>query len=116
MKVYRPGMACPGLAPAGLLREWNAVSLGPEPADFIRVDVERPEENCSVGVWSVEVGEFDLTYGSTEFVTILRGRLVISQAGETHELGPGDAFFTGKGETVHWKVLEPVTKAFLAID
>jgi hypothetical protein len=116
MKVYKLGMECTGLVPAGVLKDWNAVFVGPEPADFVRVDVERPEEKCCAGVWSVEVGEFDLTYGSTEFVTILRGRLVVSQGGESHELAPGDAFFTCKGETVRWKVLEPVTKAFIALD
>lgn len=116
MNVYKSGALQTGLAPAGVLRDWGAVFHGPAPADHVRVDVERPEEKCCAGVWSVEVGEFDLTYASTEFVTILRGRLIVSQGGESHELSPGDAFFTCKGETVRWKVLEPVTKAFIALD
>lgn len=116
MNVYKRGMVCSGLAPAGVLREWNAVFHGPEPADHVRVDVDQPDEKYCAGVWSVEVGEFDLTYGSTEFVTVLHGRVVVSQRGESHELVPGDAFFTRKGETVRWKVLEPLTKAFIAID
>lgn len=116
MKIYKRGSKQSGLVPAGVLRDWSAVFHGPAPADHVRVDVEPPDEKYCAGVWSVEVGEFDLTYGATEFVTLLSGRVVVGQADEEYELGPGDSFFTVKGETVHWKVLEPLTKAFLAID
>jgi len=116
VNIYKRGSQQSGLVPAGVLKDWNAVFHGPAPADRVRVDVEPSDERYCAGVWSVEVGEFDLTYGATEFVTILSGRVVVSQADVLHELSPGDSFFTVKGETVHWKVLEPLTKAFLAIE
>lgn len=115
MKVYKRGMQTEGLAPAGFLRAANAKIYGPEPKDAIRLDAGSLEGPYAVGVWSVEKGEFDLPYGGTEFVTILEGRVVVTHGGESHELGPGDTFFTPKGETVHWKVLENLKKAFIVV-
>lgn|GEM_PF-1271539 len=115
MRVYKRGMHTDGLSPAGFLRAANATFYGPEPADAIRLDAGSLEGPYAVGVWSVEPGEFDLPYGATEFVTILEGRVVVTQGGQSQELGPGDTFFTPKGETVRWKVLEKLKKAFIVV-
>ena len=115
MKVYKKGEALTNLTPAGFLRGANAKFIGPEPADVIRLDAGDVSGPWAVGIWGVEKGEFELTYGGSEFVTLLEGHVIVSQGGTSHELKAGDTFFTPKGETVHWKVLEPVRKAFILV-
>jgi uncharacterized cupin superfamily protein len=68
-----------------------------------------------LGTWAVERGEFDLTYAMSEYCTILEGRVIVAQGDRQAELAAGDSFFTPKGETVRWQVIEPVKKSFVII-
>lgn len=115
MLIYKGGSELSNLSPAGFLRSANAKFFGPEPNDVIRLDAGDIAGPWAVGIWGVEEGEFELTYGVSEFVTILEGRAVISQDGKSQEVKAGDTFFTPKGETVRWKVLEDLKKAFIVV-
>lgn len=113
MKVYKQGEQITGLAPAGYLKSVNATFFGPEAQDVWRIDAGSMDSVPIVGIWGVEKGKFELTYGTNEFVTILEGRAVITQGGKSYEVSPGDSFFTPKGETVQWHVLEDIRKCFM---
>ncbi|MCZ8177642.1 MAG: cupin domain-containing protein [Rhizobium sp.] len=115
MNIYKLNGEIVGLVPAGFLEENNAKSRGVLPKDYIRVDGVDPAGAWGVGVWGVEKGEFEMFFSFSEFVTILEGRVIITHEGESHNLGPGDSFFTPKGATVHWKVLEDLRKSYLTI-
>lgn len=115
MQVYSNGAPIKDLKPAGFLRAANAKFIGPEAHDVMRLDAGDLSGPYAVGIWGVEKGEFELTYGASEFVTILEGRVIVTQGGKSHELKAGDSFFTPKGETVHWKVLEDVRKSFIVV-
>ena len=48
---------------------------------------------------------------------MVQGKLRIVEAdGTEHLFGPGDTFFTRKGERLVWDVIEPVTKIFFTHD
>lgn len=115
MQVYKQGTKIDGLQPAGFLKAANAKFTGPEAHDVIRVDGGNLAGPWAIGIWGVEKGEFELDYGVAEFVTILEGRVIVSQGGKSEELKAGDTFFTPKGETVKWKVLEDVKKCFIVV-
>jgi uncharacterized cupin superfamily protein len=115
MQIYRQGTKIDGLKPAGFLRAANATFLGPEAHDVIRLDGGNLSGPWAIGIWGVERGEFELTYGASEFVTILEGRVIVTKDGMSEELKAGDSFFTQKGETVRWKVLEELKKSFIVV-
>ena len=47
----------------------------------------------------------------------MTGRLRIVQAdGSVQVFGPGDSFFTRKGERIVWDIIEDVTKVFFTYD
>jgi uncharacterized cupin superfamily protein len=47
----------------------------------------------------------------------MTGRLRIVQAdGSAQVFGPGDSFFTRKGERIVWDIIEDVTKVFFTHD
>lgn len=115
MQIYRQGTKIDGLKPAGFLRAANAKFISAEPNDVMRLDGGDLSGPWAIGIWGVEKGEFELTYGASEFVTILEGRAILSKDGSSEEVKAGDSFFTQKGETVRWKVLEDLKKSFIVV-
>jgi uncharacterized cupin superfamily protein len=70
-----------------------------------------------LGVWRCTPGAFTCTERGDELQTILSGRLrLIRDDGSAETFGPGDSFFTIKGERVTWDIQETVTKVFFTYD
>ena len=71
----------------------------------------------TVGIWQCTEGAFKAEELGDELQTVVAGRLrIIEEDGTTHEFGPGDSFFTRKGEVLTWDVQERVTKVFFTND
>lgn len=66
----------------------------------------------STGVWECEPGRFRTTFtGGGEFVTIISGRVTVTQeGGEPIELGPGDAMTFPAGWSGEWRITEHLRK------
>lgn len=74
------------------------------------------DKKVSNGFWSCTEGKFDWTFTWDEFVTILEGQVVITEAGEggrSYTLNVGDAAHFPLGLVAHWHVLKPVKKFFV---
>ena len=86
-----------------------------EPRASGRLDYGGNESGSRLGIWSCTEGAFECTELGDELQTILTGRVRLIKAdGTAHEFGPGDSFFTHKGERVIWDVIEDVTKVFFS--
>lgn len=82
-----------------------------------RQDIGGPNSMCRLGIWHCTVGAFECTERGDELQTIMAGRLRIVLAdGTTQDFGPGDSFFTRKGERILWEIIEDVTKVFFTYD
>ncbi len=82
-----------------------------------RLDLGGSEGRHRLGVWHCTVGAFECTERGDELQTILAGRLhLVRVDGRAQTFGPGDSFFTRKGERVLWDILEDVTKVFFTYD
>ena len=116
MLTYRPA------GPQENLEDWpfegeasDYVILEGAPRASGRVDLGAPGR--TLGIWRCSAGTFECTERGDELQTILAGRLRLGRAdGSSHEFGPGDSFFTRKGERVRWEILEEVTKVFYSVD
>ncbi len=70
-----------------------------------------------VGVWECTPGKFEYTYPGDEICTLLEGHIRVTEGdGSVHDYKAGDSFFTVKGETVTWEVLEKIRKIFFIHD
>ena len=84
---------------------------------LIRLDLGGPESRHRLGVWHCTAGAFECTERGDELQTILAGHLRLVRAdGYAQTFGPGDSFFTRKGERLLWDILEDVTKVFFTHD
>ena len=82
-----------------------------------RLDLGGPESRHRLGVWHCPAGAFECTERGDELQTILAGRLrLVRDDGDAQTFGPGDSFFTRKGERLLWDILEDVTKVFFTHD
>ena len=82
-----------------------------------RLDLGTGNAAHRMGVWACTEGAFECIERGDELQTILEGRLRIVRAdGTSCEFGPGDTFFTRKGERLVWDVLEDVKKVFFTHD
>lgn len=87
--------------------------LSGNPKHFGRFDLGGFETRQMVGVWECTSGKFEYTYPGDEICTLLAGRIRVTEKnGTVHEYKAGDTFFTVKGETVVWEVLEKIRKIF----
>ncbi|MDP6818561.1 MAG: cupin domain-containing protein [Alphaproteobacteria bacterium] len=69
------------------------------------------------GVWQCTPGKFEYTYPGDEICTILEGKLrTVDEDGKTHDYGPGDIFYTRKGEVATWEIFETIYKVFYIHD
>lgn len=87
-----------------------------EPKASGRMDEGGAGQVTRLGVWRCTAGAFECTELGDELQSILTGRVRVTWLadGSTQEFGPGDSFYTRKGERVIWDVLEDVTKAFFS--
>lgn len=84
-----------------------------EPIARGRLDVGNIDSAIRAGIWACSEGSFACTEVGDELQTIVKGRLrIIESDGTTHEFGPGDSFFTRKGERLIWDVIDAVEKIF----
>ena len=75
--------------------------------------MDMSDAKSRLGIWACTQGAFECTELGDELQTVLSGRLRLGRGdGSVHEFGPGDAFFTRKGERVRWHILEDVVKVF----
>ena len=119
MKSYRRDEAQSGL------EAWPFPEDGPSryrivrgnPRASGRLDIGSSDSAHRMGVWACTAGAFECVERGDELQTILEGRVCIVRAdGTSIEFGPGDSFFTRKGERVVWDVLEDVKKVFFTHD
>ena len=87
------------------------------PQAFGRMDGGGPGHIWRSGIWRCTEGAIKCNELGDEMQTILSGRVtVVLENGRSFEYGPGDTFFTSRGDRVTWDVLEDVTKVFFALN
>jgi len=103
-----------GLTPWPPLAELPfAKVLAGNPVHSGRFDLGGFGKRTMAGVWECTPGSFEYTYPGDEICTLISGRIsVVDERGKTHTYGPGDTFYTRKGEVAIWTVLETVRKIF----
>ncbi len=78
-----------------------------------RLDIGQADSMHRAGIWRCTAGAFACNEMGDELQTIVSGRLrIVWPDGSEDRFGPGDSFFTRKGDRVVWDVLEDVTKVF----
>ncbi len=78
-----------------------------------RLDIGQADSMHRVGIWRCTAGAVECNELGDELQTIVSGRLrMVWPDGSEDLFGPGDSFFTRKGDRVVWDVLEDVTKVF----
>jgi len=83
------------------------------PRTSIRTDSGSTDTKNRLGVWMCTPGTFTCTEKGNELQTILEGKLMIILGdGTSHQFGPGDSFYTQKGERLTWNIVETVKKVF----
>ena len=72
-----------------------------------------PDNLFAAGIWTCEPGKFRIDFGRAEFIQILEGVVVVTDAeGCARTYRAGDAFVTPKGFSGTWDVIEPIKKHF----
>ena len=88
-----------------------------DPHCSIRMDRGTPSTVSRMGIWMCTPGTFRCVEKGDELQTVIEGRLCITmEDGSSFEFGPGDSFYTEKGERVIWKITETVQKVFFTYD
>jgi uncharacterized protein len=111
---YTPGMD------VGELEVWPFINPS---SNYVIHDESSPQasgriDSCTptsrVGIWKCTMGKFECTEQGDELMTILSGKVIITdvETGHVVELGVGDLLFSRNGKRLIWDVLEDVTKAF----
>ena len=82
-----------------------------------RLDEGGPGHTYRLGVWRCTEGIFACNELGDELQTVLSGRVRVSWAdGRAETFGPGDSFYTRRGDRVTWEVIEEVTKVFYSLN
>ncbi len=108
----------------GTLQHWpftnpesGYVVVRGSPQAYGRLDGGGPGHIWRAGIWRCTEGAITCNELGDEMQTILSGRVALVYAdGARFEYGPGDTFFTQRGERVTWDVSEDVTKVFFAVN
>lgn len=105
MKDSRQAGFLDGLEPFGTADEIGFKTVGETSQCFGRTDYGDPEGPLVGGVFKATRGTFEATHPFHEHICIHEGEVALTDAsGETRILGPGDACFIAKGETVTWDI------------
>ena len=87
------------------------------PQSAIRFDQGSATTRHRLGIWQCTPGTFRCIEKADELQTIVRGRLrLILEDGTSHTFGPGDSFYTQKGEQTTWQILQTVEKVFFSLE
>jgi|GEM_PF-383028 len=88
-----------------------------DPIAEMRLDAGNSDSAHRLGIWRCSPGSFQCTEKGNELQTILSGSMsLVDESGTSHNYGPGDSFYTIKGQQVIWKIHETVTKVFFTFD
>ena len=72
-----------------------------------------PDKLFAAGIWTCRPGKFRIDFGRDEFIHLLEGVVIVTDAeGTAKTYRAGDAFVTPKGFSGTWDVIEPVKKHF----
>jgi uncharacterized protein len=75
------------------------------------------DANASAGFWSCDVGRYEFVFDYDEFVYLIEGEVVVSEAApstRTFTLLPGDTAHFPQGVTTIWQINRRMTKYFVA--
>ena len=104
-----------GLEDWGIAEDVGYETIGETSKVAGRVDYGELAGSIAAGVFKATRGKFRVTYGFAEHVCVHRGEVHLTdEAGATHVMKQGDAWFIAKGETVLWDIKsEDMIKSFL---
>ncbi|HEU0035269.1 MAG TPA: cupin domain-containing protein [Kofleriaceae bacterium] len=82
----------------------------------LRFTAKSADDEAAAGFWSCEVGRYEFVFDYDEFVYLIRGEIVITEAGSnrTLVLRAGESAHFPQGTTSIWQVTQPVLKYFVA--
>ena len=113
MHSYKISSSQTGMEPWLDFEEEGVEVLEGNPKQSGRIDWGSVEGPMAVGVWECTPGKVRLVNPFSEYCTVTKGRVTVTDAdGEQSTYGPGDSFFIAQGEGSTWDVLEDFQKAF----
>ena len=111
MQVFRPDDT--DLAAAGADPGFAPPTGGETSVTRSAASIESVDGGFRTGVWESGPGTTDYTHPTDEWAYILEGEASVTAAGRTHELRPGDVFFTPAGERMTWVVPAHIRKVWV---
>ncbi|NKB76170.1 MAG: DUF861 domain-containing protein [Gammaproteobacteria bacterium] len=118
MKTYHASQAqtqLKPLAPFETSAGYRIVEGNPQAS--MRLDFGSADTEHRLGIWRCTPGAFECIEKGNELQVLISGKLRITlENGESHQFGPGDSFYSEKGERVTWTILETVEKVFFTHD
>ena len=113
MQSYRQSATQTGMEPWPELEEEGVEILEGDPKQSGRIDWGSIEGPMAVGVWECTPGKVRLVNAYSEYCTVTRGRVTVTDGeGFQDTFGPGDSFFLAQGEPSTWEVHEDFQKSF----
>ena len=102
-----------GIEPWPEFEEEGVEVLEGHPKQSGRIDWGNEEGPMAVGVWECTPGKVRLVKPYSEFCTVTRGRVTITDGeGIQTTFGPGDGFFIAQGELSTWDIHEAFQVTF----
>ena len=87
--------------------------LSGKPEQTVTYIYESGDGLFAAGIWTCRPGKFRIDFGRDEFIQLLKGVVIVTDAeGTARTYRAGDAFVTPKGFSGTWDVIEPVKKHF----
>ncbi|KMO38678.1 hypothetical protein VQ03_16670 [Methylobacterium tarhaniae] len=87
--------------------------LSGDPVQTVTYIYTSPDNLFAAGIWTCEIGKFRIDFGRAEFIQILEGEVIVTDAeGSSRTYRAGDAFVTPKGFSGTWDVIAPIKKHF----
>jgi uncharacterized cupin superfamily protein len=78
---------------------------------------ESADQGACAGFWSCDVGRYEFAFDYDEFVYLIEGEVVVSEAApstRTYVLRAGDTAHFPQGITTIWQITQRITKYFVA--
>lgn len=75
------------------------------------------DDRAAAGFWSCDVGRYEFIFDYDEFIYLIEGEVVVSEAApstQTYVLRAGDTAHFPQGITTIWQVTRRMTKYFVA--
>ena len=105
VRIAEPGPAADEGTPTGV--------LAGTPRTKTRNYYADPGAHFYAGVWESTPGKWQVEYSEHEFVHLLAGRVILTDAnGRAERFGPGDVFVIPAGYRGTWETVEPVRKLY----